>query len=243
MSAAAPGANSPQCPIHPAGVLRGGLDPDVEVTRRPWSTVNGKRGALPAGSEEVLARLGLEPEAWLETIRTFHRRFSSPWSVTCTASRRTASGHGAAPREGQRLGGKALQARGQALFRLTPRSQFSNDACLKDSLERGNELGLRLKADDFSWLHRSARARGVSRFLFSILFPMRPDVLACPDCGGRLRLLATIEERGVVEKILRHLGLPVDLPQPSAARTQEWLPGVRTVADYYEDEAGAYWSH
>jgi hypothetical protein len=25
------------------------------------------------------------------------------------------------------------------------------------------------------------------------------DVLACPDCGGRLRLLATIEDRAVVE--------------------------------------------
>jgi len=51
-------------------------------------------------------------------------------------------------------------------------------------------------------------------------------VLACPDCGGRLRLLATIEDRAVVEKILTHLGLPVDLPQSAAARTPEWLPGV-----------------
>ena len=38
------------------------------------------------------------------------------------------------------------------------------------------------------------------------------DILACPDCGGRLRLLATIEDRAVVEKILTYLGLPVDLP-------------------------------
>ena len=35
----------------------------------------GKRGALPAGSEKVLNQLGLEPEAWLETVQTFHRRF------------------------------------------------------------------------------------------------------------------------------------------------------------------------
>ena len=57
------------------------------------------------------------------------------------------------------------------------------------------------------------------------------DVVACPDCGGRLRLLATIEERAVVEQILTHLRLPVDLPQPSPARTSAWLPGVRDRAD------------
>jgi hypothetical protein len=31
------------------------------------------------------------------------------------------------------------------------------------------------------------------------------DNLACPDCGGRLRLLATIEDRAVVDQILTHL--------------------------------------
>lgn len=30
------------------------------------------------------------------------------------------------------------------------------------------------------------------------------DILACPDCGGRLRLLATTEDRAAVEKILTH---------------------------------------
>jgi hypothetical protein len=66
------------------------------------------------------------------------------------------------------------------------------------------------------------------------------DVLACP-CGGRLRLLATIEDRAVVEKILTHLGLPVDPPQPSAARTPAWLPGVRDQAGH-EDHAGGHWA-
>jgi hypothetical protein len=33
------------------------------------------------------------------------------------------------------------------------------------------------------------------------------DVLACPRCGGRLRLIATIEDPTVVRKILAHLGL------------------------------------
>jgi len=45
----------------------------------------------------------------------------------------------------------------------------------------------------------------------------------------------------VVEKILTHLGLPVDLPQPSAARTPEWLPGVRAAADH-ADHAGGHWA-
>ena len=45
----------------------------------------------------------------------------------------------------------------------------------------------------------------------------------------------------MVEKILTHLDLPADPPQPSAARTPEWLPGVRAAADR-EDHAGAHWA-
>ena len=32
------------------------------------------------------------------------------------------------------------------------------------------------------------------------------DVLACPDCGGRLRLIATLHDPAVIRKILAHLG-------------------------------------
>jgi hypothetical protein len=51
------------------------------------------------------------------------------------------------------------------------------------------------------------------------------DVLACPECGGRLQFLATIEERAVVEKILAHLGLPIEVPAAVPARAEAWLPG------------------
>ena len=34
------------------------------------------------------------------------------------------------------------------------------------------------------------------------------DVLACPRCGGRLRLVALLEAGTVTARILRHLGLP-----------------------------------
>jgi hypothetical protein len=44
------------------------------------------------------------------------------------------------------------------------------------------------------------------------------DVLACPQCGGRLRLLALIEHAPIVARILGRLGLPTDRPEPRPAR-------------------------
>ena len=38
------------------------------------------------------------------------------------------------------------------------------------------------------------------------------DVLACPRCGGRMRVVATIDDPVVVRKILTHLGLATDVP-------------------------------
>jgi hypothetical protein len=44
------------------------------------------------------------------------------------------------------------------------------------------------------------------------------DVLACPRCGGRLRLIALVEDAAVIDRILRHLGLPTAVPTPRPAR-------------------------
>jgi hypothetical protein len=44
------------------------------------------------------------------------------------------------------------------------------------------------------------------------------DVLACVRCGGRMRLLATIEQGDVIRRILSHLGLPIELPPLGVAR-------------------------
>jgi hypothetical protein len=44
------------------------------------------------------------------------------------------------------------------------------------------------------------------------------DVLACPRCPGRLRLLAVIEDRTAVRRILTHLGLPTEVPRPRPPR-------------------------
>ena len=44
------------------------------------------------------------------------------------------------------------------------------------------------------------------------------DVLTCPQCGGRLRLVALINEAAVVQRILRHLGLPTEVPEARPGR-------------------------
>lgn len=44
------------------------------------------------------------------------------------------------------------------------------------------------------------------------------DVLKCPRCSGRLRLIALIEASAVARRILTHLALPADVPRPSPAR-------------------------
>jgi hypothetical protein len=50
------------------------------------------------------------------------------------------------------------------------------------------------------------------------------DVLACSDCGGRLRLVATIAAPHAIARILAHLGLPPAPPPPLPARQPSWLP-------------------
>jgi hypothetical protein len=44
------------------------------------------------------------------------------------------------------------------------------------------------------------------------------DITTCRDCGGTLRFIAVVMERSVVVKILKHLGLPSEIPRWSHAR-------------------------
>jgi hypothetical protein len=44
------------------------------------------------------------------------------------------------------------------------------------------------------------------------------DVLECPKCHGRLRVVAVITERKPVQRILAHLGLPTEPPPVARAR-------------------------
>ena len=78
---------------------------------------------------------------------------------------------------------------------------------------------------------RSARWAELMRRSFGF------DVLACPRCGGRLRLIALIEEASVIERILRHLGLPTEIPEPRPARAPP-LP-IDARARHVGDDATA----
>jgi hypothetical protein len=51
------------------------------------------------------------------------------------------------------------------------------------------------------------------------------DVRACPRCGGRMRLLATIEDPRVIRRILAHLRLPPEGPDPSPSRAPPGATG------------------
>ena len=58
------------------------------------------------------------------------------------------------------------------------------------------------------------------------------DVLDCPRCHGRMRVISTIEDPKVIRRILEHLGLPTEIPSPAPARSR-FLGDDGTVYDLY----------
>ena len=60
-------------------------------------------------------------------------------------------------------------------------------------------------------------------------------MLACPRCGGRLRLIALIEEAAVIGRILRHLGVPTEIPARRPARAPPLRVAVRDVDGWHDD--------
>jgi hypothetical protein len=54
------------------------------------------------------------------------------------------------------------------------------------------------------------------------------DVLACPRCGGRLRLVAILEAGTVTARILRRLGLPTEVPAARPARAPPLVSGAES---------------
>jgi hypothetical protein len=61
----------------------------------------------------------------------------------------------------------------------------------------------------------------------------REDVLRCPRCGGAMTLVAVILDRGVAQRILRHLGLWQRGPPPDCTVVAE-PPGLRREPLYLD---------
>ena len=56
------------------------------------------------------------------------------------------------------------------------------------------------------------------------------DVLACPTCGGRLRVLGEVTEPAMVRLALESLGVPTDAPRVARARDPTELVGQHVDA-------------
>jgi hypothetical protein len=87
---------------------------------------------------------------------------------------------------------------------LVPGASHGVDASQVEPSVEADEDASRVKrsgADAYQWAELVRRTFGL-------------DVLACLCCGGRLRLVALIEQASVVQGILRHLGLPTEVPEP-----------------------------
>ena len=48
------------------------------------------------------------------------------------------------------------------------------------------------------------------------------DVLRCPACDGRMHMIAAVEERTAIAKILAHLGVSTEVPRMTRSRDGPW---------------------
>ena len=71
-------------------------------------------------------------------------------------------------------------------------------------------------APEDEYAHGASARIGWARLLKRVF---NIDLEHCPQCGGELKIIAAIEEPGVIVKILTHLGLPARaLPHASVRR-------------------------
>ena len=68
----------------------------------------------------------------------------------------------------------------------------------------GEGVGAKSGSRAWTWAALMHRAFGI-------------DVLSCPHCGGRLRLIATLHDPVVIRKLLAHLGMARSGPSPGPA--------------------------
>jgi hypothetical protein len=117
---------------------------------------------------------------------------------------------------------------------LAPRASW-RAALVPGASSHGVEVSHRessVEADEDASRVKSSRA-GAYQWAELMQRTFALDVLACPRCGGRLHLVALIEHASVVQRILRHLGLPPEVPEPRPARAPP--PQSETFEDQSRD--------
>jgi hypothetical protein len=110
----------------------------------------------------------------------------------------------------------SVVAAAQAKVPLGPDGGFSLPAPTQDP---ASDSARESKLEDPA--HPASPARSAWAFALARVFEI--DVLSC-DCGGRLRPVAAILSDAALLRILRHLGLPTDLPVTRPARPPPSAP-------------------
>ena len=61
------------------------------------------------------------------------------------------------------------------------------------------------------------------------------DPLLCPQCGGRMKLIAFIEDHAVIDRIVNHLRLTffAELPPPTQVLQHELLMAAGEKGEYF----------
>ena len=100
-----------------------------------------------------------------------------------------------------------------AVVRREPAQSGGSEARTQHPSGQAGHGEPRTDAPDAAWRRvRGQRWADLMRRTFGF------DVLACLRCGGRLRLIALIEQAAVIQRILGHLGLSTEIPVPRPAR-------------------------
>jgi putative transposase len=109
-------------------------------------------------------------------------------------------------------------ARDRPLVVPAPRDLQSGRACLPmDAPAQERNTGLKKAAPGTTlpWAE-------LIRRVFAV------DVLECPRCGGRMKILAAIQTPEAIRSILEHLDLPSRAPPITPARCPRRIPGARS---------------
>jgi hypothetical protein len=94
-----------------------------------------------------------------------------------------------------------------------PPEEEPEDCARRPELERWDP-----DEEDRPWRERRRKKRKPTDWATLIRRSLKLDVLSCPKCGGRMKVISTITEPGLVRRILRSMGLSTEIPSRAPPR-------------------------